>query len=228
VIRRARRSCCLTTLLLLAVAATGGATGLSWLAGTVSGLAGGGAPDAARVLRVIDGDTLLVARSGRPERVRLLGVDTPEASSTRYGHPECGANLATSATRRWVARAGRRVDLGRDRFSRRARDRYGRLLTHVSSPAGGDLARWLVSRGLARTVSYERRPLAAHPSLLALEAKARGRREGLWSKCPRWARQHAIPFATVPAGDRARGRWVQRPPVGLPMVALLAIRGAVR
>ena len=143
-IRRARRSCCLTTLLLLAVTAIGGATGLSWLAGTVSGLAGGGAPDAARVLRVIDGDTLLVRRSGRPERVRLLGVDTPEASSTRYGHPECGANLATTATRGWVARAHRRVQLSGDRLSGRARDRYGRLLTHVRSPAGGDLALSLI------------------------------------------------------------------------------------
>jgi micrococcal nuclease len=37
-----------------------------------------GAPSQAVVERVIDGDTIVVAAGGREERVRLLGIDTPE------------------------------------------------------------------------------------------------------------------------------------------------------
>jgi micrococcal nuclease len=34
--------------------------------------------DTAKVIRVVDGDTLLVEINGRTERVRLIGADTPE------------------------------------------------------------------------------------------------------------------------------------------------------
>ena len=33
----------------------------------------------ARVLRVVDGDTILVRMDGRRERVRYIGIDTPES-----------------------------------------------------------------------------------------------------------------------------------------------------
>ena len=217
-----RRGGCLTAVLL--AAAIGG--GASQAPDAILDLLEG--PDArtVRVLRVIDGDTLAVTSTAGAQHVRLLGVDTPAASRARYRHPGCGGRLATAATRSWVARKGALVRLASDRLAP-DRDRHGRLLAHVRTPGGGDLAVWLVSRGLARTVSYEKRPLAAHPRLLALEAKARGRREGLWSKCPRWAREHAIPFTSVPDGHRALHA-AEHPPVAIPMVAPLATGGAVR
>ena len=36
------------------------------------------AREKARVLRIIDGDTILVILNGKREKVRLLGIDTPE------------------------------------------------------------------------------------------------------------------------------------------------------
>ena len=36
------------------------------------------ARDTATVVRVVDGDTLAITLKGRPEKVRLIGVDTPE------------------------------------------------------------------------------------------------------------------------------------------------------
>lgn len=217
-----RRRGCLALLLVAAVLGGGGAAAIP---GALRGLLEAPGTQTARVLRVVDGDTLVVRRSGPVERLRLLGVDAPEASSTRHGRAECGGHTASAATRSWVAWARRRVELRRDRLAP-GRDRYGRLLAHVRSPDGGDLAGWLVGRGLARTASYENRPLAAHPRLLALEAKARARRAGLWSSCPGWAREHPIPFAAVARSGTARE--AAEGPVELALVALPASPGPGR
>ncbi|MEA2430668.1 MAG: micrococcal nuclease, partial [Thermoleophilaceae bacterium] len=55
----------------------------------------GGAAGGARVVRVVDGDTLRVSLDGRSRSVRLLGIDTPETH--RPGTPvECGGPQATA------------------------------------------------------------------------------------------------------------------------------------
>ena len=214
------RGGCLTGVL---VAGAVGAGAAAQIPDALRGLVEQPEVKSARVVRVIDGDTMLVTTRTGSQRVRLLGIDTPEAT-------QCGGRLATRATRSWVTRNSAKVKLTPDRLAP-GRDRYGRLLAHVRNSGGRDLARWLMRRGLARTVSYQNRPLAAHPRLLALEGKARAGREGLWSKCPGWARKHAIPFAIrfaslAPGGHGPRGA-SQQPPAAMPMAALLAVRGAV-
>lgn len=78
------------------------------------------APSAATVTRVVDGDTIVVRLgTGREERVRYIGIDTPEV-----GDP-C-AQAATDANARMVE--GERIRLVRDVSER---DRYGRLLAYV-------------------------------------------------------------------------------------------------
>lgn len=44
----------------------------------------------ARVARVADGDTLTAITARAPVRVRLLGIDAPELTDTRFGYPTCG------------------------------------------------------------------------------------------------------------------------------------------
>src|SRR3712207_4150278 len=74
-----------------------------------------------RVTHVVDGDTIRLGE----ERVRLIGVDTPE--TRRPGTPvQCFAREATAFMKRLVA--GRRVRLELDVEDR---DRYGRLLAYV-------------------------------------------------------------------------------------------------
>ena len=82
---------------------------------------GGGAPGAGarelrgRVVRVTDGDTIRVALAGRVERVRYIGIDTPE--EVRPDTPvQCYARRAAAENARLVA--GRR---GAPRARRRAR-----------------------------------------------------------------------------------------------------------
>ena len=119
-----------------------------------------------------DGDTVRVElASGREERVRYIGIDTPEPTGG-----ECFADEATEANARLVA--GRQVRLvpGEEE-----RDRYGRLLAYVYA---GDV---LVNARLLREGYAE--PLVVRPNdrfaerfaALARDARREGR--GLWASC---------------------------------------------
>lgn len=74
------------------------------------------------VLRVIDGDTAQMLVGGTKERVRFIGIDTPE---THGGAEPFGAEAAAFTSR---AIEGRRVWVETDV---ELRDRYGRLLAYV-------------------------------------------------------------------------------------------------
>jgi micrococcal nuclease len=89
---------------------------------------------------VVDGDTIVVGLSRRRERVRVLGIDTPEAG-------RCLAREAARETRRLAL--GQTVELQADESQPR-RDRFGRRLAYVRLPDGRDLGFQLVARGLAR------------------------------------------------------------------------------
>jgi micrococcal nuclease len=146
----------------------------------VHGRGGGSASDAfgqAQVVRVIDGDTIAVRVGGRDERVRYIGVDTPE--SVKPGTPvQCYAKRASAANAALVA--GRRVRLVGDVEHR---DRYGRLLAYVYRDGDGAFVNALLVRdGYARTLTIA--PNVAHAAEFARLAKtARSAGKGLWSAC---------------------------------------------
>jgi micrococcal nuclease len=79
----------------------------------------------ARVVRVIDGDTIDVVLGGEVERVRYYGVDTPEENQRCYDE-------ARRRNRDLVV-VGEDVLLLADA---RERDQYGRLLRYVFTSAG--------------------------------------------------------------------------------------------
>ena len=99
------------------------------------------------VTRVVDGDTVHVGFSnGRDERVRLIGIDTPEAG-------QCDAARATALARRLAS--GRRATLVGDP-TQATRDRYGRLLAYVVIAGRGDLGYQELLHGYARVYVYDR------------------------------------------------------------------------
>lgn len=131
------------------------------------------APHDAVVERVVDGDTLVLAGG---DRVRVLGIDTPEAA--RDGRPaECGADDATAAARRLVE--GRPVRLQADP-GQADRDDFDRLLRYVETLEGEDLGLALLEAGHAR-VFAPRGDVARQSSLERAEARARDRGLGAWS-----------------------------------------------
>jgi micrococcal nuclease len=138
---------------------------------------GPGAASEAAVVRVVDGDTIAVRLRGRAERVRYIGVDTPE--SVKPGTPvQCFAHAAAAENARLVA--GERVRLVRDV---EARDRFGRLLAYVYRVRDGRFVNAeLVRRGYARTLTIPPNVrFADRFAGLARAARAAGR--GLWSAC---------------------------------------------
>jgi micrococcal nuclease len=159
------------------VVALAGAYGLTRAhGGGDDGARGGGA---ARVVRVVDGDTILVALDGREERVRYIGVDTPE--TVKPDTPvQCFGKRASAYNHALLD--GRAVRLVGDA---EARDRYGRLLAYVYRAGDGLFVNGaLVRDGYATTLTIP--PNVAHADeLAALAGEARRAGRGLWSACSR-------------------------------------------
>ena len=84
-------------------------------------------PIDARVVRVIDGDTIRVRVQGKECTVRLIAGDTPETVYPTKTVQHFGAE-ASAYTK--TALEGRQVELHTDHIGD-TRDRYGRLLRYV-------------------------------------------------------------------------------------------------
>lgn len=128
----------------------------------------------AAVLRVIDGDTIDVRIGDTTERVRYLGIDTPEPYAGTA--PECYATEASAANRALVA--NQTVTLVRDTENR---DDYNRLLRYVYV---GDtfVNAALVADGYATALPIA--PNTRHAQqLYALERQAASSTVGLWQTC---------------------------------------------
>jgi micrococcal nuclease len=125
------------------------------------------------VAYVVDGDTLQVELDGgRTERVRLIGVDTPER----------GRCFAATATRTARALADdRRVLLQGDR-TQATRDRYGRLLAYVWIQGARDLGYQLLARGVAKVYVYDR-PFQRLSAYRRAEQIGRRLPSSLWRGC---------------------------------------------
>ena len=139
------------------------------------------AREAARVDRVVDGDTLKVRLAdGRRKRVRLVGIDTPETKKPNTP-VQCGGPQATAAMRRLVLdRSGRGlgVVLVRDP-TQDAQDRFGRRLAYVDLSSGRDVGLGLVEAGWARAREYDGRYMR-EGRYMAAQARARAAGRGIW------------------------------------------------
>jgi micrococcal nuclease len=138
-----------------------------------------GESQSARVVRVVDGDTIKVRLSdGARETVRLVGIDTPE--SKRPETPvECGARRAAAALSDLVS--GRTVRLVRDP-TQDARDRYGRLLAYVEE-SGRDAGERMVRAGWAKPYVYAGVPFERARAYRAAERVAKRARAGVHGAC---------------------------------------------
>ena len=148
-------------------------------------------PFPVRVIRVQDGDSLLVRPSNRNDgelRVRLYGIDAPE-------HDQ---DFGREATARLTAIVRGRTDLLVEPVDT---DRYGRLvgvLYSLASGRGNSVNRALVQEGLARWYSrYGGRDLGLEQA----EREARRGRRGIWS-----ARRQVAPWDHRRAQREAKSR----------------------
>lgn len=133
---------------------------------------------AARVTRVVDGDTLKALVAGRTETVRVIGLDTPE--SVKPGTPvECFALRATAEAQRLLP-VGAAIRLESDP-TQAERDRYGRLLAHVWLADGTLYAEQMIRGGFGTHYIYGGVPSIYASRLAAADDAARAAQRGLWS-----------------------------------------------
>ena len=115
-----------------------------------------------RVVRVKDGDSLVVDSNGQAVEVRLADIDAPEFNQPR-------GEYAHAALRALVAGKDVRLDLI-------GGDAYRRIVARVYVDTV-DVNTELVLRGLA----WVRRAYDPAPALVATEDEAREARRGLWA-----------------------------------------------
>jgi micrococcal nuclease len=157
-----------------AIAALSGGCGLPELAGGDEGKAKG-----AKVVRTVDGDTIVVSQGGKERTVRLLQIDTPE--TVKPGAPvECGGPEASAAMKR-MARPGERVKLVADPKLDKV-DQYGRLLRYVEED-GRDLGLSQVKAGHAAVYTFEGEEGSRIDAYRRAEDAAREGGRGAWGEC---------------------------------------------
>ena len=127
----------------------------------------------AEVTSVVDGDTIDVLLDGREERVRYIGIDTPEYNN---GEAECFAEEATNANEVLVSGALVRLEADQEN-----RDRFGRLLRYVYVD-GLLINEELVRNGYATTLTIPPNT-QKKDQLAAREAEAQRLERGLWQNC---------------------------------------------
>ncbi|HEX4344884.1 MAG TPA: thermonuclease family protein [Solirubrobacteraceae bacterium] len=136
----------------------------------------------ARVIRVVDGDTLKVRlATGAAVRVRLIGIDTPE--TVKPGTPvQCGGLAASARMKKLALRngVGRAVTLKTDP-SQGLVDVYGRRLDYVDG-GGVDLGRSMIASGWAK-VDVVGTAFLRVTGYRRAQASGRAARRGVWRDC---------------------------------------------
>ena len=138
------------------------------------GACGGGSPCGptdAKVDRVIDGDTIVLATG---EKIRYLLVDAPE---TTNGHDDCFGTNAAQFNSDLVL--GKMITLD---YDVQCTDMYGRLLAYVSV-GGQEVNSLLVQRGYACVLHIPPDGDARADEFKMYQADAKANLRGLWGAC---------------------------------------------
>ena len=129
-----------------------------------------------RVVKVIDGDTIVTDVNGKDETIRLIGIDTPEIVDPRKP-VQCFASEASEKAKTLLS--GKSVSLEADP-SQGDRDKYHRLLRYVFLEDGTNFNQIMIAQGFAHEYTYNL-PYKYQSQFKKAEKEAREKELGLWS-----------------------------------------------
>jgi micrococcal nuclease len=129
-----------------------------------------------RVLKVVDGDTLDVEIDGASQRLRLIGIDTPETVDPRKA-VQCFGKEASNKAKELLE--NNFVTLESDE-TQGEKDKYGRLLRYVFLPDGTNFNLFMIEEGYAHEYTYSTR-YKYQDEFRQAEVNARNNNKGLWS-----------------------------------------------
>ena len=131
----------------------------------------------ARVEQVVDGDTIVVRFGEVQERVRFIGVDTPETN-----HPDkavqCYGKAATEFLKSRIENSDVRLEMDPTNTNR---DRYDRLLRYVYDEDDNLLNQQIIEEGYG--FAYTAFPFQKMDQFVAAQTSAENNSKGLWSQC---------------------------------------------
>lgn len=130
-----------------------------------------------RVEQVVDGDTIALKVDGRLQKIRLIGMDTPEVVDPRKV-VQCFGREASAQAHRLLE--GKTVRLEYD-VQVGERDKYGRLLGYVFLPDEANYAETMIRDGYAREYTYQGQAYKYQANFKAAEAEAQQASRGFWS-----------------------------------------------
>ena len=136
------------------------------------------APQVRTVTRVVDGDTLVLDGG---ERVRLIGVDTPETVHPRKP-VQCFGTDASKFTKRLAQGQTVRLEFDQANAHVLHRDKYQRTLAYVYLSDGRLINREIILQGYGH--AYTHYPFRYLEKFRAAEREARRNGRGLWGACP--------------------------------------------
>lgn len=137
----------------------------------------GGTKDSYLVRNVVDGDTIEIERHGQLEKVRLIGIDTPETLDPRKP-VQCFGKEASDFSKSLMA--GKSVRLEFDPLVGE-RDKYNRLLAYVWLQDGSMINNLLVKNGYAHEYTYRSQSYKFQSQFKQAEQSAKIAELGFWS-----------------------------------------------
>lgn len=147
-----------------------------WFAGGAQ-LATKAQPGLYSVSHFVDGDTIAVNMNGHAEKVRFIGVDTPETHKPNTP-VQCYGPAAAAYTKNIIGSG--KVRLESDQLST-DRDRYQRLLRYVYLPDGRLVNEELIKNGYGFYYPYF--PFTKSDQFAADQKVAQDAHKGLWGNC---------------------------------------------
>lgn len=129
------------------------------------------------VSSVLDGDTLRIKYQGKTQSVRLLGIDAPESTKTRYKHLECFGIEAKNYLKALVDK--KKITLQFD-TSQDQKDLYDRLLAYVFLD-DKNINQTMIEDGYAKEYTYKT-PYSYQSQFKQAEQSAQEQEKWLWNQ----------------------------------------------
>ena len=129
-----------------------------------------------KVIKVVDGDTIDIEINNVSERLRLIGINTPEIVDPRKA-VECFGKEASNKAKEILNNSNVRIEAD-DKSGNRGK--YGRLLRYVFLEDGTNFNKLMISEGYAYEYSYDV-SYKYQDEFKQAEKEAREAKKGLWA-----------------------------------------------
>lgn len=130
----------------------------------------------AKVIKVIDGDTVNVEVNGKTDSVRMIGIDSPESVDPRKP-VQCFAIEASNRLKGLLT--GKTILLESDP-TQGDKDKYNRLLRYIFLDDKTNINKLMISDGFAHEYTYNL-PYKYQQEFKQAETEAREAKRGLWA-----------------------------------------------